>query len=146
MTKSAVVLPKPNRGGRPATGRDPVRAIRLPDEFVAEVDAGAAKQDDRPGRSEAIRSLIARGLKAKPISNERSWRGRSLDLGTMAKIAPAAKAARSSHAAEVAAVAIDRMADPAAHLEGREELRRRPAKGRPEFNEVRVDRSKVKAK
>jgi hypothetical protein len=38
------------------------------------------------------------------------------------------------------------MADPAAHLEGREELRRRPAKGRPEFNEVRVDRSKVKAK
>jgi hypothetical protein len=65
MTKSRVVLPKPNKGGRPATGRDPVRAIRLSDEFLAKVDVWAAKQDDLLGRSEAIRRLVEIGLKAK---------------------------------------------------------------------------------
>jgi hypothetical protein len=64
MPKSTVVLPKP-KGGRPSTGRDPVRAIRLSDEFMARVDAWAAKQDDEPSRSEAIRRLVEIGLKAK---------------------------------------------------------------------------------
>jgi hypothetical protein len=58
-----VILKK--KAGRPATGNDPVRAIRLSDEFLAEVDAWAAKQDDEPGRSEAIRRLVELGLKAK---------------------------------------------------------------------------------
>jgi hypothetical protein len=65
MRKSRLVLPEPNKGGRPATGRDPVRAIRLSDDFLANVDAWAAKQDDEPGRSEAIRRLVELGLKAK---------------------------------------------------------------------------------
>jgi hypothetical protein len=51
--------------GRPATGRDPVTAIRLSAEFRASVDDWAAKQDDRPARSEAIRRLVEIGLKAK---------------------------------------------------------------------------------
>jgi hypothetical protein len=51
--------------GRPATGRDPVTAIRLSEEFRAAVDKWAAKQDDTPGRSEAIRRLVELGLKAK---------------------------------------------------------------------------------
>ena len=51
--------------GRPATGRDPTRTMRLSDEFVAKVDAWAAQQDDEPGRSEAIRRLVEIGLKAK---------------------------------------------------------------------------------
>jgi hypothetical protein len=51
--------------GRPATGRDPVTAIRLSEEFRATVDKWAAKQDDAPGRSEAIRRLVELGLKAK---------------------------------------------------------------------------------
>jgi hypothetical protein len=53
------------KAGRPATGNDPVRAIRLSDEFLAEVDDWAAKQDDDPGRSEAIRRLVELGLKVK---------------------------------------------------------------------------------
>jgi hypothetical protein len=65
MPKSRTVLPKPNKGGRPATGRDPVRAMRLSDDFVAKVDAWAAKQDGQLGRTEAIRRLVELGLKAK---------------------------------------------------------------------------------
>jgi hypothetical protein len=66
MAKSSAVLPKPNKGGRPATGRDPVTAIRLSEEFRVAVDKWAAKQDDKPARSEAIRRLVELGLKAKP--------------------------------------------------------------------------------
>jgi hypothetical protein len=65
MRKSRTVLPKPNKGGRPATGRDPVTAIRLSKEFRAAVDKWAAEQDDKPPRSEAIRRLVELGLKAK---------------------------------------------------------------------------------
>jgi hypothetical protein len=65
MSASRAVLPKPNKGGRPATGRDPVRTMRLSDEFIAKVDAWAAKQEDEPGRSEAIRRLVEIALKVK---------------------------------------------------------------------------------
>jgi hypothetical protein len=51
--------------GRKATGVDPARTIRLSDEFIATVDAWAASQEDEPSRSEAIRQLVALGLKAK---------------------------------------------------------------------------------
>jgi hypothetical protein len=64
MSPSNKVIPK-RRPGRPATGNDAVRAIRLSDEFIAKVDQWAAKQDDAPGRSEAIRRLVEIGLKVK---------------------------------------------------------------------------------
>jgi hypothetical protein len=51
--------------GRPATGKDPVRTMRLSDEFIIIIDAWAARQDDAPTRSEAIRRLVELGLKAK---------------------------------------------------------------------------------
>jgi hypothetical protein len=60
-TKKAI----PKRRGRPATGKDPSRTIRLSDEFLAKVDAWANQQDDDPGRSEAIRRLVELGLKAR---------------------------------------------------------------------------------
>jgi hypothetical protein len=56
--------PRPG-SGRPATGKAPTRTLRLTDEFIANVDAWAASQDDDPGRSEAIRRLVEIGLKAK---------------------------------------------------------------------------------
>jgi hypothetical protein len=65
MAMSKKVIPKRKKPGRPATGNDPVRAIRLSDGFLAEVDAWAAQQEDEPGRSEAIRRLVEIGLKAK---------------------------------------------------------------------------------
>jgi len=51
--------------GRPATGKDPVRTMRLSDEFIAKVDAWGAQQTDEPARSEAIRRLVDLGLKVK---------------------------------------------------------------------------------
>ena len=66
MAKSNKVVPKKGRG-RPATGRDPVTAIRLSADLRATVDKWAAKQEDTPGRSEAIRRLVEIGLsKSEP--------------------------------------------------------------------------------
>jgi hypothetical protein len=61
-SKKNVVRKRP---GRPATGQDPVTAIRLSKEMRAAVDNWAAEQPDGPGRSEAIRRLVEIGLKAK---------------------------------------------------------------------------------
>jgi hypothetical protein len=63
-------IPKARGGKRPGSGRkptgvDPARTIRLSDEFIATVDTWAARQDDAPTRSEAIRRLVELGLKAK---------------------------------------------------------------------------------
>jgi len=66
--KTAILKSRGGRrpgAGRPATGKDPVRAIRLSDEFLEKVDGWAAQQTDRPGRSEAIRRLVEIGLKVK---------------------------------------------------------------------------------
>jgi hypothetical protein len=51
--------PKESRRGRPATGRDPVVAVRLPDETIAEVDR-LARTLGLSSRSEAIRYVIIR--------------------------------------------------------------------------------------
>lgn len=51
--------------GRPATGTDPSRTFRLSDEFMANLDAWAAQQADKPTRSEALRRLVEIGLNAK---------------------------------------------------------------------------------
>jgi hypothetical protein len=57
------VIPK-KKMGRPATGRDPIRTFRLSDEKVAEIDAWAARQPEKPSRSEALRRLIDLGIEA----------------------------------------------------------------------------------
>jgi hypothetical protein len=61
-SKKNVVRKRP---GRPATGQDPVTAIRLSKEMRAAVDTWAAAQHDEPGRSEAIRRLVELGLRVK---------------------------------------------------------------------------------
>lgn len=56
------VLPK-RKPGRPATGKDPVTAIRLPAEIKDAVDAYAAEQPEpTPTRSEAIRRILVHQL------------------------------------------------------------------------------------
>lgn len=65
------VLPKKRRG-RPATGNDPVSAIRLSQEIRGAVDRWASRQKDVPSRSEAIRRLVELGLKGKAIVTEPS--------------------------------------------------------------------------
>jgi hypothetical protein len=125
MGKSNKVLPKKGRG-RPATGRDPVTAIRLSPELRATVDAWAAKQDDAPGRSEAIRRLVEIGLTVKTRS-EPSERQRAA-------------------IADLASQAIDSLTAGAANNDERVSRKRRLIKGPEEFREVRVDRPKAKGK
>jgi Arc/MetJ-type ribon-helix-helix transcriptional regulator len=62
MAKLIKVNQKKGRG-RPATGRDPVSAVRLPLELTAAVEKWA--EDNEANRSEAIRRLVELGLKAK---------------------------------------------------------------------------------
>jgi hypothetical protein len=111
--------------GRPATGNDPVRAMRLSDDFMAKVDAFAAEQDDKPSRSEAIRRLVEIGL------------------GSV-KVARAQKRSDSPTALDLAAVQIDLLADSGAPAEEQASRKRHLLKGPEEFREARIDRPKVK--
>jgi hypothetical protein len=64
MGKSNKVIPKKKRG-RPATGKDPLTALRLPPDLTKAIEKWAVDQPDEPNRSEAIRRLVELGLKAK---------------------------------------------------------------------------------
>jgi len=61
MKASIKVVPK--KRGRPATGNDPVTAIRLSPELRQAVDAWAEK-NGAESRSEAIRRLVEQALAA----------------------------------------------------------------------------------
>jgi hypothetical protein len=62
MAKSIKVSQKRGRG-RPATGRDPVSAVRLPIDLTKQIDRWSEANDCN--RSEAIRRLVEQGLKAE---------------------------------------------------------------------------------
>ena len=81
------------------------------------VDKWAAGQGDEPGRSEAIRRLVELGLTDKSMARSDS------------------KPGRRARAQELAAMAIDKMLDPAAPLDERAQRRRRLTKGPAEFRD-----------
>ena len=60
----ASITVKPKKRGRPATGRDPLIAARLPPELTARIDARAKRE--QTSRSEAIRRLIEHALASTP--------------------------------------------------------------------------------
>jgi Arc/MetJ-type ribon-helix-helix transcriptional regulator len=68
MAKSIVVIQK--KRGRPATGQDPVMAIRLPRELTARIDAWMKNYHAR-SRSDAIRQLIELGLDSQSTQPKR---------------------------------------------------------------------------
>jgi hypothetical protein len=100
--------------------------VRIQTDMARQLDDWRRKQDDLPGRPEAIRRLVELGLTVK---------------ATKPKQAPAARADR---ARELASKAIDKMGDLAAHPAERAQRHRRLTKGPEEFREVRVDRPKPK--
>jgi hypothetical protein len=100
--------------------------MRLSDDFMAKVDAWAAKQDDEPGRSEAVRRLVELGLTIKTSAS------------------PVRKPGRRLRAQELATKAIEKIIDPSAPPEERAQRRRRLTKGPSEFREDRVDLPKPK--
>ena len=57
----------PKRRGRPATGVDPVTAIRLPPELRVALEEWAEQQQDKPSRSEALRRIAAEFLKRRGL-------------------------------------------------------------------------------
>jgi hypothetical protein len=60
--KSINVIPKKRGRGRPATGKDPLVALRLPSTMIGALDDWA-QRNGIASRSEAIRELIGRGLR-----------------------------------------------------------------------------------
>ena len=111
--------------GRPATGRDPVTAIRLSSELRENVDAWAARQTDKPDRSEAIRRLVELGLAGSQLMKRRSPKA-------------------TSKAIDLAGQQIDKLADPSATAEEQQQRKRRLLKGPGEFRELRADLPKKK--
>lgn len=61
MASRKKVIPKKRRG-RPATGKDPLRAIRMSYVQSSAIEAWAKKQADKPSWSEAVRRLVAYAL------------------------------------------------------------------------------------
>jgi Arc/MetJ-type ribon-helix-helix transcriptional regulator len=122
MKKSIKVAPKKRRG-RPATGKDPHIAARMPQDLIAQIEAWAAANDT--SRSEAFRTLVELGLDTiKPPAQ------------TTAKTADKAK--------ELAGDAINHMADKFASADEKASRKRRLISGPEEFRDVRVDRPKEK--
>jgi hypothetical protein len=71
MAKSTISVTQKRRPGRPATGHDPARSVRLSDEIIDRIEKWSMRQADKPPRSEAIRRLVERGLAAEPIAPKR---------------------------------------------------------------------------
>ena len=109
MAKSIKV--KPKKRGRPATGKDPLMGFRASPEMRASVVQWAENEPDQPTLSEAIRRLVEMSLKSVGAPK------------------PERNVARSSRAAELAAKVIDKLGDPAASTEERDERRRPPHQG-----------------
>jgi hypothetical protein len=112
--------------GRPATGVTPMMGFRAEPVLRAAIVRWAENQPDMPTLSEATRRLVEIGLAVK------------------APARPVSKPGRRLRAAELAAKAIDKIGDPAAHPDERAQRRRHLTKGPEEFREVRVDRAKAK--
>ena len=115
-----------NKRGRPVTtGTGTIVGVRILDRPLAALDAWIAKQKEPDlSRPEAIRRLIAIGLKVKTPAM------------------PVSKPGRTMRARELAAEAIEKIMDPSAPPEERAQRRRRLTKGPPEFREDRVDQPK----
>jgi ribosome-binding protein aMBF1 (putative translation factor) len=70
MPKGSRKKTMPVRRGRPATGRDPVSAIRLSPALKSKIDNWAKQQDDHPSRSGAIRRLLNLALNSERTTKE----------------------------------------------------------------------------
>ena len=62
--KSTINSAKKSKRGRPPIDSEAVN-VRMTTDFLATLDDWRRKQDDLPGRPEAIRRLVELGLKAK---------------------------------------------------------------------------------
>jgi hypothetical protein len=123
MGKSTREITKSPKKRAAVTG-DPV-LVRVQPDMAKQLDDWRRKQEDLPGRPEAIRRLVEIGL------------------GSV-KVARAQKRSDSPTARDLAAVQIDRLADSGAPAEEQASRKRHLLKGPEEFREARIDRPKRK--
>jgi hypothetical protein len=124
MSKSIREITKSPKKRAAATG-DPV-LVRVQPDMAKALDDWRRRQEDLPGRPEAIRRLVELGLTVKTSAS------------------PVGKPGRRMRARELAAEAIEKIIDPSAPPEERAQRRRRLTKGPLEFREDRVDLPKSK--
>jgi hypothetical protein len=62
MADNETVITKKRRGPAP-TGKGTMVGVRFQPDQLAALDRWAAKQADEPGRPEAVRRLVAKGLR-----------------------------------------------------------------------------------
>jgi hypothetical protein len=121
MPKSIRVIPK--KRGRPATGKDPLYGVRIPDALMASIKRWA-KANGSPSRSDGMRRLLEIGLKA-----ERALVAEPSALRARSKGAP--------KAAEMAGHEINMLGDKSATDEERATRKRRLISGPKEFRGMR---------
>jgi hypothetical protein len=120
------MLAKEKSSGRPAAGSNPMMEFRAEPVLRASIVKWAEKQPDMPTLREATRRLVELGLTVKTPARS----GNNPDHRLRAQ--------------ELAASAIDKIGDPTAPPRERDQRRRRLTKGPEEFQEVRVDRPRLK--
>ena len=127
MAKAITDTRKKKRAGRPRIGAVLI-GVRIPPAGVRELDGWIERYAPDSSRPEAIRRLVRLGLlggaKPQALRSEKN----------------------AAKAKELAAMAIDRLVDPATSAEELASRKRRLLKGPEEFRELRLDRGKAKGK
>jgi Arc/MetJ-type ribon-helix-helix transcriptional regulator len=126
--RKARKIPRNSLNCPPARGR----AVRLSAELHEKVDAWACRQEDRPGRSEAVRRLLDAALGGDHARRQPA----------VAK--PKGKSSRDraqDRAQELASDVIDSLEDTGATSDARASRKGRLMKGPEEFRKLRRDRA-----
>jgi hypothetical protein len=122
MTKSIT-----KRRGRPPTGIGLLIGMRWHAPVLGKIDDWRHRQNDSPSRTEAIRRLVGLALAGSQPTKARSPKA-------------------SSKALDLAGKEIDKLIDPSAPVEERQQRKRRLLKGPKEFRDIRRDiRPKLKS-
>jgi hypothetical protein len=112
--------------GRPPTGTGLLIGMRWHASALEKIDDWRLRQNDAPRRTEAIRRLV------------------ELALGSQSAGSRSPKARSKAH--DLASTQIDKLSDPSASAEERQQRKRRLLKGPKEFREMRDEiRSKSKS-
>jgi hypothetical protein len=124
MKRSISDIRKKRGRGRPKVGAVPVIVRLLPDQAIR-LDKWRGAQTDHPGRPEAIRRLLERGLSKSTPS-----------------VLPNKETARK--ASTLAAREIENLGDTSQPLEEQQRRKRHLIRGPREFREIRADLPKAK--
>ena len=123
MPKSIRVIPK--KRGRPATGKDPLYGVRIPDALMASIKRWA-KANGSPSRSDAMRQLLERALAGKSVRRPLSK-----------------EAARK--ASKLAARELEKLDSPSLPEPDLQQRKRALIRGPKEFRDIRADLPKPKS-